>query len=126
VNVEYTVSGLGMPRGVAAVAPWWPGRAWVSWTGIDGYYYRSPQDFAGLFGPTIAAVRKLGRPVLISETAVSPAAGKAGKIPNVFAGAYADHLLGLVWFDLRGNQDWRLRDDPEALAAFRAAVRRYR
>jgi NADPH-dependent 2,4-dienoyl-CoA reductase/sulfur reductase-like enzyme len=56
----------------------------------------------------------------------APAAGKAAKIPVLFAGAYAAGMAGLVWFDLPGNRDWRLDEDQAALAAFRAAVARYR
>jgi hypothetical protein len=64
--------------------------------------------------------------VLISETAIAPAAGKAAKIPGLFAGANAAGMAGLVWFDLPGNRDWPLEDDQAALAAFRAAVALYR
>jgi hypothetical protein len=64
--------------------------------------------------------------VLISETAIAPAAGKAAKIPGLFAGANAAGMVGLVWFDLPGNRDWPLEDDQAALAAFRAAVALYR
>jgi hypothetical protein len=48
----------------------------------------------------------------------------AAKIADLFAGATADHLAGLVWFDLKGNQDWVL-SSPAALSAFRAAVKEY-
>jgi hypothetical protein len=36
------------------------------------------------------------KPVLISETAVAPAAGKAAKVPALFAGAYAAGTAGLA------------------------------
>ena len=29
---------------------WWPGDAYVSWVGIDGYYYRPSDTFASIFG----------------------------------------------------------------------------
>ena len=74
--------------------------------------------------------RLTSKPVLISETAVGPKAG-ASKISGLLAGVKADHLLGLVWFDQaqhdgRYHQDWRLEDDPAALAEFRAAVKNYK
>jgi hypothetical protein len=66
---------------------------------------------------------------MISETAVGPESG-VSKIPGLFAGMKADHLLGLVWFDQTqddgvNHQDWHLEDDPAALAAFGAAVKQY-
>jgi mannan endo-1,4-beta-mannosidase len=99
--------------------------------GIDGYFSHPSDMFSSVFAPIIGQVRKLtSKPVMISETAVGPESG-ASKIPGLFAGVKADHLLGLVWFDLSQNggvnhQDWRLEDSPAALAAFRAAVKEYR
>jgi mannan endo-1,4-beta-mannosidase len=127
VNVQITVGDSHPSNGVAAVVPWWPGSAWVDWVGLDGYYYRSSETFGVVFGHTIARVRDLTRdPVLISETAVAPAAGKAVKIPALFAAARAARLAGLIWFDLPGNRDWRLEDNQAALAAFRIAAAGYR
>jgi hypothetical protein len=127
VNVSIVASGDSPSNGVAAVTPWWPGAAWVDWAGIDGYFYRSQETFGIVFGNTLNQIHALTpKPVLISETAVAPAAGKAAKIPGLFAGANAAGTVGLVWFDLRGNRDWPLDDDQAALAAFRAAVALYR
>jgi len=81
-------------------APWWPGSAYVTWVGIDGYYLKPSWQFAPLFGPTIAAVRKLtSDPILIAETGAATAAGKPAKITNLFAGIHDYGLLGFVWFD---------------------------
>jgi Glycosyl hydrolase family 26 len=127
VNVAIIASGSSPSNGVGAATPWWPGAAWVDWAGVDGYFYRSSETFGVVFGNTLGQIRALTpKPVLISETAVAPAAGKAAKIPGLFAGAYAAGMAGLVWFDLPGNRDWQLDEDQAALAAFRAAVARYR
>jgi hypothetical protein len=127
VNVAIIASGSSPSNGVGAATPWWPGAAWVDWAGVDGYFYRSSQSFGIVFGNTLGQIRAFTpKPVLISETAVAPAAGKAAKIPGLFAGAYAAGMAGLVWFDLPGNRDWQLDEDQAALAAFRAAVARYR
>ena len=103
--------------------PWWPGSSYVTWVGIDGYYHQASWKFASLFGPTIAAVRGLTRdPILISETGAAPNADQPAKIADLFAGVRAFELLGFLWFNSNGNQDWRL-DSPAALAAFRQAAR---
>ena len=121
----WTVNVTGSSQ-AAPVAPWWPGASYVTWVGLDGYFYRPSQTFQGLFGPTIAAVRTLTRdPVLIAETAATPAAGKSAKIASLFAGVHAYGLLGFVWFDADTKQDWRVSDDPSAVAAFRAGTATY-
>jgi mannan endo-1,4-beta-mannosidase len=116
----WTVNVTGSGR-TAPVAPWWPGSSYVTWVGIDGYFYTPSQAFLTLFGPTIAAVRALtSEPVLIAETGATPAAGKPAKIASLFAGVRACGLLGFVWFDADTQQDWRVSDDPAAVAALRA------
>lgn len=115
------------------VAPWWPGSAYVTWAGLDCYFAQPSDTFSSIFGPTIAAIRKVtSKPVLIAETAAGPASGKQreAQIRSLFAGTAADHLLGFVWFDEKQDdgpyhQDWRLEDAPAALAVFKAAAKRY-
>ena len=98
----------------------------MTWVGIDGYYLKPSWTFASLFGPTIKAVRALTlHPILISETGAGPAAGQPGKIADLFTGTRAYGLLGFVWFDAKGTQDWRLHD-PAALAAYRQGAKTYR
>jgi len=110
------------------VHKWWPGSRYVTWIGIDGYYYRPTDTFRTIFGPMIADVRRFTKdPILIAETAVGPMAGQSRGIRNLVAGVRAGHDLGFVWFDKPRSgsiyhQDWRLEDSPKALAAFRRAV----
>ena len=98
------------------IASWWPGARYVTWVGIDGYYYRPSSTFATVFGQTIAQVRAFTRkPVLLSETAVGPQAGQPAKIQGLFAGMRQYQTLGLVWFDIAQHQgiyhqDWRIED----------------
>lgn len=103
--------------------PWWPGNAYVTWVGIDGYYHKSNWKFAPLFGPTIAAVRRLTpAPILIAETGAAADTGQPAKIADLFAGVRAYDLLGFLWFNTVGNRDWRL-DSPAAIAAFRRGAK---
>jgi mannan endo-1,4-beta-mannosidase len=107
------------------LASWWPGAQYVTWVGIDGYYYRPSDTFAKVFGTTIDQVRSFtDRPVLLSETAVGPDAGQFTKISNLFAGMHRYRTLGLVWFDFAENdgiyrQDWHIEGDFAAETAFR-------
>jgi hypothetical protein len=114
--------------GTGPIASWWPGAKYVTWVGIDGYYYRPSDTFASVFGTTIHQVRKFtGKPVLLSETAVGPRAGQFVKIGNLFAGVLQYKMLGLVWFDKiqHGSiyhQNWRIEGDLTAERAIQLGV----
>ena len=118
VTWMWTVNIIHARQGIPSPAPWWPGSAYVTWVGMDGYYYNPSWTFAPLFGPTIAAVRELTRdPILIAETA-APAAVQPAKIADLFAGVRLYGLLGFVWFDVSRTEQWGL-SSPKAIAAFR-------
>lgn len=121
----WTVNVIHNRPHVPSPGRWWPGSSYVTWVGIDGYYYNSSSVFASLFGPTIAAVRALTQdPILIAETAAAPSADQPAKIANLFAGIRLYGLLGFVWFDSVHIKDWRL-DTPAAIAALRRGADTY-
>ena len=106
-------------------AAWWPGKSYVNWVGIDGYFRNASSQFASVFGPTIAAVRELtADPILVSETGAAPSTGQAAKIASLFAGVHAYGLLGFVWFDAVGDADYRITS-PAAIAALRQGAKTY-
>jgi hypothetical protein len=123
----WTVQAEGPQTG--PISEWWPGKSYVAWVGIDGYYKGPADSFDSVFGQTIKDVQGLtDRPILLSETAVGPAAGQFAKINNLFGGIRDNRMLGLVWFDINQHgslihQDWRLENSsPPAEAAFRLGV----
>ena len=115
--------------GTGPVQDWWPGAQYVTWVGIDGYYYRPTDRFATVFGRTIDQVRAFtSKPVLLSETAVGSQAGPFTKIQDLFHGMARYRTLGLVWFDKPQHdglyhQDWRIEDNVQAEISFRLGVR---
>jgi hypothetical protein len=129
VNVTWLWTVSSMSGASSPIRQWWPGSSYVSWVGIDGYYDRSTDTFASVFGGTINQIRTVtGKPVLISATAVSPGRAQVSQINGLFEGVREDRLAGLVWFDIAqpvgaGHQDWRIEDSPAGLAAFRRGVR---
>jgi hypothetical protein len=105
---------------------WWPGDSYVTWVGLDGYFFAAGESFKGLFGQTINQVRALTRkPVLISETGAAPQSGQAAMIDGLFRGVMSDGLLGLVLFDAPGKRAWQIDDNPAAIKAFSVAARDY-
>jgi mannan endo-1,4-beta-mannosidase len=127
-NVTWLWTINGDQSETGPVQSWWPGARYVTWVGIDGYYYRPADTFTSIFGATIHQVRHFtADPVLISETAVGPAAGQAAKIGNLFAGIVQYRTLGLVWFDNAQHQgiyhqNWRIEESPAAAAALHRGV----
>lgn len=113
--------------------PWWPGSWFKGWVGVNGYFTDPHSTFSSVFGPTFAQVRAFTRdPLLITETGASPASGRPRAIASLFAGAQSTlGLLGFIWFDYDKpsangpNHNWRIDNDPAALAAFRAAVKEH-
>ena len=127
-NVTWLWTIQANEAGTGSILSWWPGPQYVTWVGVDGYYYRPSDTFASVFGTTIDQVRTFtSKPVLLSETAVGPVAGQFVKIQDLFRGMTAYKTLGLVWFDEDQHggitrQDWRLEDSAYAEASFRLGV----
>lgn len=128
-NVTWLWTLQAVEPGTGPIASWWPGAQYVTWVGIDGFYYRPSDTFASIFGKTITQVRTFtSKPVLLSEIAVGPAAGQFAKIQDLFHGMARYRTLGLVWFDKAQHgsifhQDWRLADNLQAQISFRLGVR---
>jgi mannan endo-1,4-beta-mannosidase len=115
------------PAKLSRLAPWWPGKDYVTWVGLDGYYLHPSSQFAQVFGTTVLAVREVTHdPILISETAAVPGAGQPTKIAELFAGIRAYGLLGFIWFDTQVRRVSYQIASPEAVAAFRRAAQTYR
>jgi mannan endo-1,4-beta-mannosidase len=110
------------------IKSWWPGAAYVTWVGLDGYYFVGSDTFQKSFVPTIHVIRQLTqKPILLSETGIGPRAGQVVKMPDLFAGIKRYHFIGLDWYDMNRSgglfrQHWRLDGHPLAIAAFRAGL----
>ena len=130
-NVTWLWAVNSVEGASSSLRQWWPGAAWVSWTGIDGYFFQATDTFGSVFGSTIADIRAFSSaPLLIAETAVGTTADRESQIDALFAGVRAERLAGVVWFDQAQHaglyhQDWRLEDDSDALAAFATAAATY-
>lgn len=119
----WTVNVTGGPQ-VTSISQWWPGAAYVTWVGVDGHYFDPSIRFPQLFGATLSQVRRITRdPVLIAESGIAPDVA-ISRITDLFAGAQAHGLLGVVWFDVQGHNA-RIEGDPAAIATFEHAVSRY-
>lgn len=103
---------------------WWPGARYVTWIGIDGYYRKPGRTFTSLFGKTLQELRAFsGKPVLLTETAVSRNSTQTAMITDLFHGARRSGVFAVVWFDVNALQKWTLESRPApVLAAFHQEV----
>ncbi len=119
--------------GTGPISAWWPGAAYVTWVGIDGYYSKPTDSFGRVFATTINQVREItDKPILLSETAVGRSADQLADILDLFRGMAQYRTLGLVWFDKdqsglttppgTPHEDWRIEDNSLAERAFRLGV----
>jgi len=126
INVAY--------RGSGPITALWPGSGYVDEIGIDGYFQSSHDTFSTVFGLTFAALRRItDKPVLVSETSASLAAGQSRALGQLAAGVVRYGLVGFIWFDIdqtgergRGKADWSIDDNPSALTAYHEIVDKHR
>lgn len=108
---------------------WYPGDAYVTWVGLDGYFTGPESTFSTVFNPALHVVREFTHhQVFIVETGANPASGRVRAIRSLFAGlAETPSVLGFIWFDYDKyvGHDWTINDDAAALSAFRAGARQY-
>jgi mannan endo-1,4-beta-mannosidase len=127
-NVRWVWTVTSRNETAGSLRSWWPGSSWVNFVGVDGYYYTPSDTYNSVFGTMLSKIRVFSRaPVLISEVGIGPNPNRIKQIAALYAGATSDHFSGIIWFDEAQDgglysQDWRLEDDPAALAAFEKAV----
>jgi mannan endo-1,4-beta-mannosidase len=125
VTWVWTVNNIVTQTGIPSPLPWWPGKSYVNWVGIDGYFTTSAETFSAVFGPTVVSVRSITTdPILITETSATPASAQPAKIADLFAGVRLYDLLGFIWFDSAFEIDWRL--SAAALAEYRKDAVKYK
>ncbi|MFG3299563.1 glycoside hydrolase family 26 protein [Micromonospora chersina] len=113
----------------ANLSGFYPGDDYVDWVGTTGYYgtgaWSKYSTFDAIFGPTIAEIRTFSRrPLVVTETGASDGRGhKARWIRETFR-ALPKHrdVIGLIWFEVDKELDWRIAGSPAASTAFAQSV----
>jgi mannan endo-1,4-beta-mannosidase len=104
-----------------SLRPFWPGKAYVDWVGITGYFPTTgPQSFATLYGPTIDEIKQFTRkPMIIAETSVETGPADAEDTDSLVAGVrHHPGVLGFIWFDFnKDGVDWQVESRPSVRAA---------
>ncbi|MFG2053008.1 glycoside hydrolase family 26 protein [Micromonospora sp. NPDC048930] len=112
-----------------ALAPLYPGDQYVDWIGMTGYYgsgsFAKYHSFDAIFGRTVKEIRALTRkPLVVTETGAAEASGrKAEWIRETFRmlPGHPD-IIGLIWFEVDKERDWRIISSGAAATAFAESV----
>jgi len=102
----------------------WPGKGYVNWVGVDGYFRFPGEPYGRVMTPTLRLIRTITKkPVLLAETAVYPNAIRDLQMRELFAGIRRDHLLGFIYFDGNARRKWSLHG--KEISRMTALLRRY-
>jgi Glycosyl hydrolase family 26 len=104
---------------------YYPGDAYVDWTGVDGYNWGTKnggwQSFERVFQKIYPLLATKKKPILIGEMSSSQAGGDKAKwideIIPILRGSFP-LIKGVVWFDIDKEADWRISSSPESERAF--------
>jgi hypothetical protein len=121
------------------VANYWPGDDYVDWIGLDGYNFypndpwggpRPFRDFDNCFKELYDACKVLGnQPMMIAEFGTGEFEldnfNKANWLTDAFSKIKNDYprIKIFTWFNINKELDWRANSSPEALAAFKKAMK---
>jgi endoglucanase len=105
---------------------YYPGDAYVDWTGVDGYNWGSGggfawQSFHDVFARIYPILATKGKPILIGEMASDENGGDKGAwIDAILPTLKNDFpmIKGLVWFDVHKERNWQINSSPASLAAY--------
>ena len=121
---------------------YYPGDKYVDAVGIDGYLrepswikraYLSAREiflrrgtFSYLFGSTITELKKIDKPILITETAIASNDDfKGAAIKSFFKDLENDYpyISNFIWFDVNKEADWRVVSGVIGLAYFKNGIK---
>ena len=108
------------------LAKLYPGNAYVNWIGLSGYYgtpgMGDYQTFNSIFDRTITELRTFtNKPLVITETGATDVSGLMARWVTAMFKELPAHanIIGVIWYEDFDVVDWKVTDDPAAVAAFR-------
>lgn len=107
------------------LAGFYPGDAYVDWSGLTAYFDQSTDTWATAVAPTLRRLDAVAptKPFLLAETGVLPGPTRPAMMHDLLDNLLrTPRALGFAWFDFSSRQDWRIDDDPAALTALREVL----
>jgi hypothetical protein len=118
--------------GTPSAMSYYPGDAYVDWTGIDGYNWGTSdpdfewQSFRSVFAHLYPQLAAKGKPIIIAEMASDEVGGsKATWIRDIVPTLKNNYPLikAFVWFDVKKERRWQINSSDAALAAYQQMAR---
>lgn len=113
-------------RPTVKLKPFYPGDAYVDWTGIVGYYYHNNNwyhTFKTLFEPTIRQMHTFThKPIMIPEMGMQPGGTRPADIKDFLVGvALHRDVIGFEWFNYNKptEMDFRIESSAASLRTFK-------
>lgn len=107
------------------LAGFYPGDAYVDWSGLTAYFDQSTDTWATAVAPTLRRLDAVTptKPFFLAETGVLPGPTRPAMMHDLLDNLLrTPRALGFAWFDFSSRQDWRIDDDPAALTALREVL----
>jgi hypothetical protein len=129
-NVIWVWSPNVQPRSskLPALRQSYPGKKYVNWVAIDGYFLHAHESFHQLFGPTMKMLARFvpHKPWIIGETAVGSTSTKAHQISELYKNVADNHrFIGINYFETNkpgSRSNWLFEQTKASKRAFRRAV----
>lgn len=133
-NVKFVWSPNWLPADFEILKKYYPGKEYVDWIGMDGYnsaglwngWVSFDEIFSQLYQTIIQNSEFFGdKPIMLAEFACAEGEEKDEWIEDAFQKIKEEYskIKAFYWFNIDKERDWRINSSPEALAAFRAAMR---
>ena len=106
---------------------YYPGDAYVDWTGVDGYNWGTSQagfgwqSFKDVFEEIYPKLAAKGKPIIIGEMASDEVGGDKGAfIDGIIPTLKNDYPLikAVVWFDVKKERKWQINSSAGSLSAY--------
>jgi mannan endo-1,4-beta-mannosidase len=133
-NVRWLWAPNAVYPGAGALAPLYPGDAYVDLVGISTYNWGARrhdgvrtrwQSFGSLLVPTLQRLRQItSKPIWVAEVGSTNSGGsKAAWLAAMFRHLQRNgDIAGVMWLDLYDHKhkaDWRIQTEPAAVASWR-------
>jgi hypothetical protein len=104
----------------------YPGDQFVDEVGVDGFDFGAEEarSFEQLFGGPLERLKQYKKPIYIFSMGAAADPHKPLWITDALTVGLYRHpeVRGWLWFNANKERDWRVDQDPQTLAAFRAAL----
>ena len=127
-NVKFVWNPYRWFTGEISYKAIWPGASYVDWVALDGYnYVDSTHPFRwpyALFSDSVTRIRSFApnKPLLIAEIGCREIPRKADWIKGVPGAMHKLGAKAAVWFNEKGDVNWRLNSSSASLTAARTTL----